>query len=241
MAKKNRNAPHAGAPHDPKESPNKKSADGLSLWLRVLLSLLIVWHLFVVFISPFSVSPSSDLAATLAQTPLVRWYSDPLYLNNGYHFFGPEPPVNHLVWYRVLDDAGETVTEGEFPNLKQQWPRLLYHRHMMLADQAAIPPGPQDFNERLRLSLRSYAKRILRVHGGSQVRVAYVRHDPLLPEHVREGADAYAESTYQIVFELTEYASDLDEPLFEPDDARAPEPLPPGALPAGDQTIGGAR
>ncbi len=56
-----------------------------------------------------------------------------MYLDHGYAFFAPDPGPSH---YFVADvhQANGTETKLKFPDLSQQWPRLLYHRHFMLAE-----------------------------------------------------------------------------------------------------------
>lgn len=211
----------------PAESPTEPKA-GPAGWLKGLLSVWIAWHLFAVFVSPFSVPPSSQLAVDVAQSRLVRWYTDPLYLNHGYHFFGPEPPVNHLVRYTVWDTGGAVIAEGEFPNTDQQWPRLLYHRHMMLADQANLAPSENGPEDAVRRSLRAYAHHLLRRHGGAETRIDYVRHLPLSPMQVDSGADPNAPEMFATTTTVRQTSADLPPPV-------RPEPTPEPI----DQGVGG--
>ncbi len=67
-----------------------------------------------------------------------------MYLDRGYAFFAPDPGPSHLIQAGLTNDAGN-LTEKMYPDLEQQWPRLLYHRHFMLAEfltNAHQPPGP---------------------------------------------------------------------------------------------------
>jgi hypothetical protein len=100
-------------------------------------SLLILLHVMAVWIAPFSVPPSSPLAQQLATW--FRPYLEAAYLNHGYKFFAPDPGPTHLVRYELQLPGGETKT-GTFPNLAEQRPRLLYHRHMMLSERLDGPP-----------------------------------------------------------------------------------------------------
>ena len=202
-------------------------APGLSMAWRITLSALITWHLLAVFLSPFSVPPSSEVVTRLAQSKAIRWYTDPLYLNHGYHFFGPEPPVNQLIRYAVLDEGGQVIAEGEFPNLDQQWPRLYYHRHMMLADQSTLAPG-SSAEESIRLSLRAYARHLLRTHEGAEARLDCVRHEQLSPFEVQQEEDPNAPERFVAVASVTERAADLDYPLIEP---RGAESIAPRGYP----------
>ncbi len=206
----------------------------MSAWLKGAVSLALLWHLFVVFISPLSVSPTSQTVFDLAQNKVVRFYSDPLYLNHGYHFFAPDPPINQLVRYQVIGENGEVVKEGEFPNKQQQWPRLMYHRHMMLADQAGL--GLQDYDNPVQLSMRSYARHLLRTYQGSEARIDLVKHLILHPGQARDEYDDQGNmirakkdengaDMYEQLLSVREFASDLATPLVQ--------------LPPGDQGGGG--
>ncbi len=122
----------------------------LSRRLRVILSLLVLIHLAAVFAPPMAfqsrgprgLSPSiSKLLAPLAA------YGQFLYLDRGYAFFAPDPGPSHLMRVEIgtvdADANGKSATnptdkeEDEihwYPNLNDQWPRLLYHRHFMLTE-----------------------------------------------------------------------------------------------------------
>lgn len=219
-------------------SANSQAGDW-PLWPRIAVTVAVLWHLAVVFISPFSVPPASNLVSSIAQSPWVRWYSDPLYLNHGYHFFGPDPPMfGTLIRYEVTDASGNKIADGEFPNTKEQWPRLWYHRHMMLADQAegvgisldldqarqwGVTPN-EDEEEAGRiylnpeangqLMLKSYARWLLRKHEGEAVRVEQVIHTSLSPDEVREEVSPNDAAYYRVKQTVTQRKSDLEEPLL---------------------------
>lgn len=76
---------------------------------------------------------SSDLAEWMM--PVFRPYAQAAYLDHGYAFFAPDPGPSHLIKYKVDFEDGRPSVEGTFPNLKEQRPRLLYHRHFMLSEQ----------------------------------------------------------------------------------------------------------
>ncbi len=120
----------------------------LSRRLRVILSVLILVHLAAVFAPPMAfqsrgprgLSPSvSNLLAPLAA------YGQFLYLDRGYAFFAPDPGPSHLLRVEVGGaDAGGAAASSSaaadadeihwYPDLNEQWPRLSYHRHFMLAE-----------------------------------------------------------------------------------------------------------
>lgn len=201
-------------------------------WVRILVSLAVAWHLFAVFVSPLAIEPTSILVSSIGTSPFVRWYSDSLYLNQGYHFFGPDPPRNHVLRYTVTDDAGAVVAEGSLPDKSAQRPRLYYHRHMMLADQAGNGPPDIDSDQWLRLSLRGYARHLVRAYGGAHATVECLIHNPLPPWAVLDGRDPNAPEMFESVARVEETSTSLGEPLPVPPapkrEAALTEPLPVG-------------
>ena len=130
-----------------KESPN---ADPHLLKLpwspakRRIASLVLAFHVAAVVIAPWSgPPPSSDLSQRASRA--IRPYLDGLGINYGYRFFAPTPGPSHIVRYR-LHMANGTYQDRVFPDLEDQWPRLLYHRHLMVAERVNLflqdPPMP---------------------------------------------------------------------------------------------------
>src|ERR1044072_2681228 len=119
------------------------------LWTKVLISAVLLLHLAAVFTAPFAFASNagegsrSPLASALASG--LRPYITALFLEHGYFFFAPLVGPNHLVDYRVEFDDGRPPVEGRFPDLAKERPRLLYHRHFMLAEalnNSSAPPEP---------------------------------------------------------------------------------------------------
>lgn len=176
------------------------------------MSLLVTAHLAAVFSAPWDLATVDALPpgympaagqsqlpppnSTAWQEPLVprtlrrfyRHYLNLLYLNHGYEFFAPDPAGTHVIGYRVTRPDGSTV-EGRFPDLKDQWPRLLYHRYMMLAEQTEMM-GPE--------SGRHYADYLATLYGGPS-RIDLVIHLLLSPQKVLEGTSLDAQSTYKVL------------------------------------------
>ena len=116
-------------------------------WKRGLLSLAILFHLAAVAFPPLAFQARGPLGGSPSVqaflTP-VRGYGEFLYLNRGYAFFAPDAGPSHLIQVALTDDAGN-VEERMYPDLGRDWPRLLYHRHFMLAEflqDAYQPPLP---------------------------------------------------------------------------------------------------
>jgi hypothetical protein len=66
---------------------------------------------------------------------VLRPYVEFLFLDHGYFFFAPNPGPSHLFRARLEFADGRAPLEITFPDRNQQRPRLLYHRHFMLAEQ----------------------------------------------------------------------------------------------------------
>ena len=110
----------------------------------MVASALIVFHLTAVFWAPFAFAcgPSPFAAAVMNW---FRPYCAMMYLDHGYSFFAPDPGPGRLVHYKVEFADGRQPIEGVFPNLQEEQPRLLYHRHFMMADKLGdifVPPEP---------------------------------------------------------------------------------------------------
>jgi hypothetical protein len=131
------------------------------------------------------------LAGPESPFPLIYHYTNLLYINNGYDFFSPDPVGSFIVRYQVLDTMGQPIKEGAFPDRNVQWPRLLYHRYMMLADQAM---GAGARTEKWKQLI---AERLLKEFHGASVRLTVQRHHLLTPAEVLEGHRQDEPWTYQ--------------------------------------------
>ena len=130
-----------------KEPATAESADPALPWSpakRRLVSAVLAFHVAAVFIAPWSgPPPSSGLSQRVSGW--IRPYLEGLGINYGYRFFAPIPGPSHIVRYRLHLRDGST-RQGQFPDLEQQWPRLLYHRHLMVSERVDLflqdPPVP---------------------------------------------------------------------------------------------------
>lgn len=181
---------------------------------RAIVSLLLAIHLIAIFSAPWSFpQPASQLAGRVAS--FFRPYLQAGYLFNGYRFFAPNPGPSHLVRYELVDAAGNVDGQmHRFPNLDEQWPRLLYHRHFMVAervndfsDMQLVPPAEfvdqadrdRYFSTRSRLEylLLGIGRQLRREHGASRVRIYAQEHMLPSPEEVIAGAKLQDERFYQ--------------------------------------------
>jgi hypothetical protein len=153
--------------------------------IRAVVSLLVILHVFAVFLGPFAMPPqTSELGATLAR--VFRPYVDALSLANGYRFFAPEPGPSHLVRYELTFDDG-TTRQGVFPNRDEHQPRLLYHRYFMMSEFLNTISNPELPRDRLDAYAKSYARHLLREHSAASVKLILVRHWVPRMEEVRAG------------------------------------------------------
>jgi hypothetical protein len=132
--------------------------------VQVIVSVVIGLHLLAVFLAPLMFATRGSPAARPLFTVLEP-YIDLMYLNHGYFFFAPDPGPNHLVRYELEFADGRKPLVGEFPDRHEQWPRLLYHRHFMLAEsynnfyRSPRPePEPRRPQEDSRAARRNYER-----------------------------------------------------------------------------------
>jgi hypothetical protein len=113
---------------------------------KLIVSGIVILQLMAVFAEPFHFFTRSPVrGSSQAARPLregMKPYVDFAYLNHGYFFFAPEPGPSHLIQASMKMPDGTTPTL-RYPDKYAQWPRLLYHRHFMLAEflnQLHVPP-----------------------------------------------------------------------------------------------------
>jgi hypothetical protein len=115
---------------------------------KLLASGLVLLHCTAVFVPPFAFACTVGGSSSPFADACMAWlrpYVSLLYLDHGYFFFAPNPGPSHLVQYRLEFDDGRPPVTGRFPDLARQRPRLLYHRHFMLAEalhSRFVPPEP---------------------------------------------------------------------------------------------------
>jgi hypothetical protein len=156
--------------------------------VRLAISSWLVYHLSAIIIAPASVSPASSLVQSVWL--VFQPYLQLLYLNNGYHFFAPEPAESTLLAYTAKREDG-TVIEGRIPN-RQIVPRLLYHRHFMLTEQ--MNTGPPELEGPW---YRSYAEHIGHKYGAKKVTLTRQLHYLPTMEMVRRGISLHNPESYE--------------------------------------------
>jgi hypothetical protein len=115
--------------------------------IKLVISAMLVFHLAAVVLPPLAFQTlGSDGPSPLIGT-LIRpfaGYGQFLHMDRGYAFFAPNPGPSHLIQAAITGPDG-AITERIYPDLDDQWPRLLYHRHFMLSEflnEFYYPPLP---------------------------------------------------------------------------------------------------
>src|SRR3954452_3941224 len=178
-------------PLSPKPKPSAPTREGgatprrpgrPATFVRIALTIWVVWHFTGVFLAALSIGITSDLVLHVSQNPHgpMQWYLDALYMNQGHSFFAPDVGPGHLVRYQLYDQSGKEIDHGEFPSRKEHWPRLLYHRYFMLADQAEIPADDKQTRDYWqRRYLEGFGRQLLAAHENAQaVRLQRYNHWP---------------------------------------------------------------
>jgi hypothetical protein len=175
---------------EPGAAPRKAGSPGMVL--RVAVSIFIVWHFTGVFLAALSIPMSSPLVFSIAQQGIMQWYLDALYMNQGHSFFAPDVGPGHLIRYQLYDQNNQVIEQGDFPSRKEHWPRLLYHRYFMLADQADIGSDDrQESDKWQRRYLEAYGRQLLRSHDQARMaRVVRYAQWPLPASNVAGGIES---------------------------------------------------
>lgn len=190
-----------------------------SLGLRIVLSAILLWHFAAVFFPPFTFATRSGpgIPSPFAEPimSVLRPYVDALFLDHGYFFFAPNPGPSHLLRAKLEFADGRPPLELTFPDRQLQKPRLLYHRHFMLAEQLhadfAVPePPPEAANnpeqlagwrqarDRYELRRRSFEEHLCAAYGANQVTLMRLEHTLPGPSEFRElGKPLNAVDTYR--------------------------------------------
>jgi hypothetical protein len=174
-------------------------------WLQRLLSVAIAYHLLAVFVGAWIGSPPTSPFAEFVAQPF-RSYIAIADLNHGYRFFAPNPGPSHIFRYRLTFGDGSTH-ESQFPDRREQWPRLFYHRHLMLSENlnvlrpnvADVEPsiGGNEAMQRFAALARSYAGHLLRTHDARQIDWEFVRHYQPSPSDIAEGRTLEGNEFYE--------------------------------------------
>lgn len=161
--------------------------------VRRIVSILLVLHLVAIASVPLAMHPASPLC--VGTWRLFRPYLDVFYLNHGFHFFAPDPGPSHLIRFELDFEDGQH-SEGIFPNPREHSPRLLYHRHFMLSEEANRLAVDESRADALKTLTQSFAEHLLATHNASKVRLFLRRHFVPTPEQVSGGMSLDAPELY---------------------------------------------
>lgn len=184
MAKR---SPKAKAEFDTSSSHGTSPVARVARW-KWAVSALLIFHLLAVLAEPFAfftrgADAPSPLAMPIRST--LAPYVEFGYLNHGYFFFAPNPGPSHLLECQLKSNDGQ-VSRLRLPDLKAQWPRLLYHRHFMLAEflhQLHVPPITEE------IAANTPDKELLRNWQIERNRFEMVRSSMIHHLKVRYGVD----------------------------------------------------
>jgi hypothetical protein len=149
-----------------------------SRYFRWAVNAWLVFHVTAIIIAPSAVAPSSELVQ--AGWGVFAPYLQLLYLNNGYHFFAPEPGESTLLAFEAERPDG-SVIRGQIPSTRMK-PRLLYHRHFMLTEH--MRDAPEVLQKEW---VGSYAEHICRKYGAVRVHLTGQIHNLATPQMIRNG------------------------------------------------------
>jgi hypothetical protein len=185
---------------------------------KAVISGLVLFHLSAVVIFPMMFASGQASPAVMEALWLFEPYGRACHLNHGYAFFAPNPGPSHLIEYRVEFDDGREAIEGHLPDLDEHWPRLLYHRHFMLAEHLNadyVPPEPppratpeelegwKRARRRYETHLRSIQRHLLTKYGGNRVLLKRIEHRiPFSNSVINEGMQLDDEQLYVVQDEV---------------------------------------
>ncbi len=115
--------------------PSPRIVAPSAMW-KLPISLMLVLHLLAVVAEPFALFTRGPGGLSPAALPIrenLAPYVEFGYLDHGYFFFAPNPTPSHLLECNLRSSSGEQ-SRLRLPDRRAQWPRLLYHRHFMLAE-----------------------------------------------------------------------------------------------------------
>ena len=172
--------PSDGSPakHSPADDSRPKGP--ASRVLRAVVHAAIGYHLFAIVIAPATIPPSSQLQRTAFLG--AERYLRALNLNNGYHYFAPDPGESRLIEYAGTDADGTRVA-GRLPDRRTQ-PRLLYHRYFMLTESQ---PTPDDTSAEAVAHRAALRQGVARHTGLADLELSTLTHRLATPQLIRAG------------------------------------------------------
>lgn len=159
--------------------------------IKVVASIFIAFHVVAIFVAPASVPPTSPLLDSTWS--VCSPYLHATNLNNGYHFFAPEPGVCTLVEFVGKTEDGQ-LKHGVMPDKQRMRPRLLYHRYFMLTEFLGSNAYDQSNKSKI---VRAFAHELLQVEQLKEVELTMVQHRPSTRQEILIGNELTDAETYQ--------------------------------------------
>ena len=163
---------------------------------RAVLTLLILFHLFTLFVAVAANPPTSELLFRLKRVPVVREYLELLGMDLSYRFHLSYGAFIDNAWeveavLTMPDDTQQTVTfpDPEMPNFRRQ------HYHPLLMRWATTPDeGIQG------MLAQRVARRLMEETGAKSATVSLRAQVPLNPEQVKQSVAPDAESQFTTLY-----------------------------------------
>ncbi|MHB1560898.1 MAG: hypothetical protein ACYC61_25875 [Isosphaeraceae bacterium] len=157
---------------------------GWPRWVRVVVSLVVVYHLAAIVAGAVGVPPSSELERAIADG--FRSYFDVMDLGYSYRFYA-EPPPTPVVTATLRFGDGRPEEVVRLPGREVAGPRMRYQRQLALAN--ALFNNVQEARHRVRDAsqsrlARAYARHLCRTRPGCRLVTIHVQQH-LLPD-IRE-------------------------------------------------------
>lgn len=154
-------------------------------WAKIVVGLLLAWHLAAIFVGALATPPSPALVRALADR--FQRYFQVVDQGYSYRYYAPDPPPTPVVT-ATLRFADGSEREVRFPDRSLR-PRLLYQRHLNLAHDIHRDHNEAKFatggRETSRLA-RAVARSLCREHGCESVTIWTRFHMVPAIEMVRE-------------------------------------------------------
>ncbi len=112
--------------------------------LKLLLSLFVLYHLSMIFISPNTRSLAHE-----ALMPYFTFYASALSLNNAWDFYAPNPTYYYYLEYEVIDSKDKVATFRWPPKRKESQLIYLNHNRLLYHARFFIMAGPQNIRRYL--------------------------------------------------------------------------------------------
>jgi hypothetical protein len=191
-----------------------------SLWRRVVVSLLIVFHFGGMLTATTSVDPPNGQAPWLSTQLWVHCYRPYLtfmYLANAYHFYSPDPGPATLLWFRIQYEDG-TYRWRHVPSRDDSPHGMHYQRMLALTEStnSGLPRLPYSAEEAAMLEHASRQKYKLFIDPSGKAT------DESGREALEEEGRAWARhDSWEVILHRRQFAYDLygrDNPIPIADD-----------------------